>query len=99
MEMGQGLHTKMVQIAAQALQIPTTRITINQTSTDKVPNTTNTAASMGSDLNGLAVLNACEIIRERLKPMIEANPKGTWEEWVEEAYLKRISLSTTGYCK
>jgi xanthine dehydrogenase large subunit len=65
-EMGQGLHTKMQQIAADALGVSRERVTIMATRTDKVPNTSATAASSGSDLNGAAVKNACEIIRERL---------------------------------
>jgi xanthine dehydrogenase/oxidase len=55
-EMGQGLHTKMTQVASRALQVSAERIHIVETSTDKVPNTSPTAASAGSDLNGMAVL-------------------------------------------
>lgn len=55
-EMGQGLHTKMIQVASRALEIPMERIHISETSTDKVPNTSPTAASSGSDINGMAVL-------------------------------------------
>ena len=55
-EMGQGLHTKMIQVASRALGVPATNIFISETSTDKVPNTSPTAASVGSDINGMAVL-------------------------------------------
>lgn len=55
-EMGQGLHTKMIQVASQVLEIAHTKIHISETSTDKVPNTSPTAASSGSDLNGMAVM-------------------------------------------
>jgi xanthine dehydrogenase large subunit len=65
-EMGQGLHTKMLQVASQALGVGLDRFRMMPTSTDKVPNTSATAASSGSDLNGQAVKNACETIRERL---------------------------------
>ncbi|MEM8614011.1 MAG: xanthine dehydrogenase molybdopterin binding subunit [Cyanobacteria bacterium P01_H01_bin.105] len=65
-EMGQGLHTKMLQVAAQALGVNLSRFRIMPTSTDKVPNTSATAASSGSDLNGQAVKDACECIKERL---------------------------------
>jgi xanthine dehydrogenase large subunit len=65
-EMGQGLHTKMIQIAATALGVPMNLIRLAPTRTDKVPNTSATAASSGTDLNGGAVKDACEQIRERL---------------------------------
>jgi xanthine dehydrogenase large subunit len=65
-EMGQGLHTKMLQVAATTLGVPLERVRLAPTRTDKVPNTSATAASSGADLNGGAVKNACEQIRQRL---------------------------------
>ena len=66
-EMGQGLHTKMMQVAATTLGVPLAKVRLAPTRTDKVPNTSATAASSGADLNGGAVKNACEQIRERLE--------------------------------
>ncbi|MGM0928112.1 MAG: xanthine dehydrogenase molybdopterin binding subunit [Actinomycetota bacterium] len=65
-EMGQGLHTKMRQVAATALGVPLDFVRLAPTRTDKVPNTSATAASSGADLNGGAVKHACEQIREQL---------------------------------
>jgi xanthine dehydrogenase large subunit len=65
-EMGQGLHTKMLQVAATTLGLPLDKVRLAPTRTDKVPNTSATAASSGADLNGAAVKNACEQIRDRL---------------------------------
>jgi xanthine dehydrogenase large subunit len=65
-EMGQGLHTKMLQVAATALGVPLSRVRLAPTRTDKVPNTSATAASSGADLNGGAVKSACEQILARL---------------------------------
>jgi xanthine dehydrogenase large subunit len=65
-EMGQGLHTKMIQVAATALGVPMSVVRLAPTRTDKVPNTSATAASSGADINGGAVKNACDQIRERL---------------------------------
>ncbi|KOY56463.1 xanthine dehydrogenase molybdopterin binding subunit [Streptomyces sp. XY332] len=65
-EMGQGLHTKMLQVAATTLGIPLHKVRLAPTRTDKVPNTSATAASSGADLNGAAVKNACEQLRGRL---------------------------------
>ncbi|PTA67203.1 xanthine dehydrogenase molybdopterin binding subunit [Deinococcus arcticus] len=65
-EMGQGLHTKMLQVAATALGVPRSSVRLAPTRTDKVPNTSATAASSGADLNGGAVKDACDQIRARL---------------------------------
>jgi xanthine dehydrogenase molybdopterin binding subunit/xanthine dehydrogenase small subunit len=71
-EMGQGLHTKLLGIAMRELGIPRTSVRMMKTQTDKVPNTSATAASAGSDLNGQAVKAACEEIRMRLTPIAQA---------------------------
>lgn len=66
-EMGQGLNTKVAQVVAEALGVDIDRIKITKTSTEKVPNTSATAASSGSDLNGMAALDACTQLLARLK--------------------------------
>uniref|UniRef100_A0A8C2DY70 Xanthine dehydrogenase n=1 Tax=Cyprinus carpio TaxID=7962 RepID=A0A8C2DY70_CYPCA len=86
-EMGQGLHTKMVQVASKTLGIPCSKIHITETSTNTVPNTSPTAASVSSDLNGMAVYNACQTLLQRLQPCIDKNPKGCWEDWVSIYFL------------
>ncbi|MGA7937516.1 MAG: xanthine dehydrogenase molybdopterin binding subunit [Kovacikia sp.] len=68
-EMGQGLHTKMLQVASRALGVNISRFRMMVTSTDKIPNTSATAASSGSDLNGQAVKDACETLKARLAPV------------------------------
>jgi len=65
-EMGQGLNTKVAQVVADAFQIDLERVKITATTTGKVPNTSATAASSGSDLNGMAARNAAETIKRRL---------------------------------
>jgi xanthine dehydrogenase molybdopterin binding subunit/xanthine dehydrogenase small subunit len=65
-EMGQGLHTKMLGVVIRELGLPAENIRLMTTSTDKVPNTSATAASSGADLNGAAVAAACVTLRERL---------------------------------
>jgi xanthine dehydrogenase large subunit len=65
-EMGQGLHTKMIQVAATALGVPRSSVRLAPTRTDKVPNTSATAASTGADLNGAAIRDACNQIKARL---------------------------------
>ncbi|MEI6457177.1 MAG: molybdopterin cofactor-binding domain-containing protein, partial [bacterium] len=125
-EMGQGLHTKILQVASAELGLPTDKIRVNATNTSKVPNTSATAASSGSDMNGMAVKNAIDILKDRIIPVAASelekrfhgkpcdsrslvfsdgfivdsgNPlcRISFEEAVKAAYLKRISLSSTGY--
>jgi len=67
--MGQGLHTKILGIAMRELGLPAGNIRLMNTRTDKVPNTSATAASSGSDLNGMAVADACHQLRLRLLPL------------------------------
>jgi xanthine dehydrogenase large subunit len=65
-EMGQGLHTKVAQVVARELQVDLEQIRCTATDTSKVPNTSATAASSGSDLNGMAAQAAAVTIRDRL---------------------------------
>ncbi|MEM6311267.1 MAG: xanthine dehydrogenase molybdopterin binding subunit, partial [Pseudomonadota bacterium] len=69
-EMGQGLFQKIAQVAAARFGVPLDQIRITATDTDKVPNTSATAASSGSDLNGMAVQIACDTIKSRLKALL-----------------------------
>ncbi|WP_412517413.1 xanthine dehydrogenase molybdopterin binding subunit [Actinomadura madurae] len=111
-EMGQGLHTKMLQVAATAFGIPLRKVRLAPTRTDKVPNTSATAASSGADLNGAAVKNACDQILDRLRPVaaaragvdasdvrfVDGELNGvSWDEIVGQAYLQRVQLSAAGY--
>lgn len=65
-EMGQGLFQKVAQVAARSFGVPMEFVKITATDTAKVPNTSATAASSGSDLNGMAVQKACLTIRTRM---------------------------------
>ncbi|MEM1265648.1 MAG: xanthine dehydrogenase molybdopterin binding subunit [Pseudomonadota bacterium] len=65
-EMGQGLNTKVALVAADVFAQPLSAVKITATDTGKVPNTSATAASSGTDLNGMACKAACETIRDRL---------------------------------
>lgn len=119
-EMGQGLHTKIQQIAAHEFGLNTSHIDVTSTRTDKVPNTSPTAASSGTDINGKAVQNACLTIKGRLIEfwLTQLNLSGREEavvfdngevtidnhrisfaDLVQQAYMERISLSSTGFYK
>lgn len=99
-EMGQGLHTKLAQVAAQALSVPLDNVFISETATNTVPNASPTAASASSDLNGYAIYNACEQLNERLAPYREKlGPKATMKELAHAAYFDRVNLSAQGFYK
>ncbi|WP_424980481.1 xanthine dehydrogenase molybdopterin binding subunit [Leisingera sp. S232] len=87
-EMGQGLNTKVAQVVADAFQVDFERIKITKTTTEKVPNTSATAASSGSDLNGMAALDAAEQIIARLTTFAKEHALDKWgEENAEVEFL------------
>ena len=101
-EMGQGLHTKMIQVAAQSFGIPDSNVHVADTSTNTVANSSPTAASMSTDLYGMAVLDACEQILARLMPLRKkmssaGNSSVAWVQLIEAAFFERIDLSAHGY--
>ena len=99
-EMGQGLHTKMVMIAAEALNVPVDNIFISETSTNTVANTSATAASASSDLNGYAVFNACSQLNARLAPYRQKlGENASMKELAHAAYFDRVNLSANGFYK
>ena len=97
-EMGQGLFTKIRQIAADTLGVEGERIRLMTTRTDKVPNTSATAASAGTDLNGAAVADACLQLRARLDRVAASlDTPVTFEALCEAAYTQRVPLFAQGY--
>ncbi|XP_072042923.1 xanthine dehydrogenase/oxidase-like [Amphiura filiformis] len=98
-EMGQGIFTKMIQVASRVLGVPHDLVHCQETSTTTVPNQHGASASCTADRNGYAIKNACEIIKERLKPFKDANPKGSWTDWVMSAYQNRVNLTAIGFYK
>ncbi len=110
-EMGQGLFQKVAQVAATVFGQPMDSIRITATDTGKVPNTSATAASSGSDLNGMAVKIACETIRDRMADFLGtevAFEDGvvfvdgkdiSFTEAAKRCYEGRVSLSSTGFYK
>ncbi len=106
-EMGQGIHTKVAEIAADILGIDVSLINIGISDTSTVPNASSTGASTGTDLNGGAVKLACQEIRNRLVAFCKDNAdnpklknwedketwKNIWPDIVSQAYNERINLS------
>jgi xanthine dehydrogenase large subunit len=117
-EMGQGLFVKVAQVVAEEFQIDLHRVKITATTTAKVPNTSATAASSGSDLNGMAARDAARTIKHRLVAFAAekykvpekqvvflpnrvriGNEEMRFADLVAEAYVGRVSLSSTGFYK
>ncbi len=101
-EMGQGLNTKVSQVVADAFQVDFERIKITRTTTEKVPNTSATAASSGTDLNGMAALNAAEQIKERLVDFAAAHWNVSKEQvtfLANEVHVGDISLPFDAFIK
>ncbi|WLD58639.1 xanthine dehydrogenase molybdopterin binding subunit [Salinispirillum sp. LH 10-3-1] len=104
-EMGQGLNTKVAQIVAEVFQVDLDQIQISATRTDKVPNTSPTAASSGADLNGKAAQNAAQIIKDRLTDFAAEHFNVTTERvrfqngqiQVGERYLSFPELASMAY--
>ncbi|KAI0225201.1 hypothetical protein L0F63_003442 [Massospora cicadina] len=97
-DMGQGLHTKMVQLCANALRVPLHSVHVAETCTDKVANASPTASSSSSDLNGMAVLDACRQLNERLQPYWDrAPPDATLAQVAMAAYLDMVNLGASGF--
>jgi xanthine dehydrogenase large subunit len=115
-EMGQGLFTKVAQVVAHEFGIALDQVRVSATDTSKVPNTSPTAASSGSDLNGKAAQAAAQTIKERLisfaaeayqvaaADVVFADGQVyipghqlTFATLVHQAYMARVSLSSTGY--
>jgi xanthine dehydrogenase large subunit len=115
-EMGQGLFVKVAQVVAEEFGIDLDKVRITPTTTAKVPNTSATAASSGSDLNGMAARAAAAAIKGRLvdfaaetyevpaeritfldNQVLIGNRAIAFPDLVKQAYLGRISLSSTGF--
>ena len=99
-EMGQGLHTKMIMIAAEALSVPQDNVFISETATNTVANSSATAASASSDLNGYAIWNACAQLNERLEPYRQKFGRDApMSKLAHAAYFDRVNLSAQGFYK
>jgi xanthine dehydrogenase large subunit len=88
-EMGQGLFQKVAQVAADRFGVALDRVRITATDTAKVPNTSATAASSGSDLNGMAVKAACDEIRARIAEVVARDLQAEPTALVFEAGMVR----------
>lgn len=86
-----------MQVAAADLGVPLASVYIAETATDKVPNSSPTAASASSDMYGSATADACAQLNARLAPYREKRPDSTFTQLVNAAYLDRVDLSAHGF--
>eukprot|EP00794_Sanderia_malayensis_P005903 gene5903-6588_t len=92
-EMGQGINTKVCQVAAKWLNIPMELISIKPMTTITSPNSLETGASIASELNCLAVHKCCEILLARIAPIKEEFPDLTWKELIKKCAEAKVDLS------
>lgn len=92
-EMGQGLNTKVIQIASMVMGLPMDKFNIKPFNSLVCPNDVGSVASVTSEIACFIVKKACEILMERLKPIKEKNKGATWEEIVELAFMENVDLS------
>ncbi|KAE8580255.1 hypothetical protein XENTR_v10024374 [Xenopus tropicalis] len=90
-------HTILMQVASRELRIPISHIYISETNTTVSSTTSVTTSSVTSTVYALAVREACQILLQRLHPIIILNPDATWLECVQEAFHLRICLSAAGH--
>ena len=95
--MGQGLHTKLIQVASKALNVPISKIHINGSDSVGTPNGVSTGGSVGTDIHGPAVLQACKKLNHRLQKYKSENPSGKWEDWVTAAWMDCVCLVAYGH--
>ncbi|KAI8431848.1 hypothetical protein MSG28_004418 [Choristoneura fumiferana] len=96
-EMGQGLNTKAIQIAAHVLNIPMEKIEIKGSNTINTPNGPSTGGSLTSNNVGLGVVRACEQLLSRMAPIRASMVDATWEEQVQAAYNANVDLQAHGF--
>ncbi|KAI5634816.1 molybdopterin-binding domain of aldehyde dehydrogenase domain-containing protein [Phthorimaea operculella] len=96
-EMGQGINTKAVQIAAYFLKIPISKIIIKPNDTMISPNSNTTAGSFGSQYVCLGVQKCCEELNKKLEPIRQNNPNASWEEVIEAAFTAGVDLQTHAF--
>ncbi|KAK3105960.1 hypothetical protein FSP39_009635 [Pinctada imbricata] len=89
-EIGQGINTKMIQVASRSLGIPMEKIYVSHATSEVIPNPTTTGGSTTTDVIGAAVLNGCNELLDRLRPLREEQPDISWEKLVTYCLIFRI---------
>ncbi|XP_053686622.1 xanthine dehydrogenase/oxidase-like [Sabethes cyaneus] len=94
-EMGQGMNTKVAQVAAHILGIPLDKISIKPTNNLTSPNAICTGGSITSETVSYAVKRACEMLLERIKPIRDEQKDVSWEELIEKCFSQSVDLCAT----
>lgn len=91
-EMGQGLNTKVAQVASYTLNVPLEKISVKPSASFTSPNSMVTGGSVGSELIAFTTMKACEILVDRLAPIRQKLKNAKWEEVIAQAYTEGIDL-------
>uniref|UniRef100_A0A182JFA6 Indole-3-acetaldehyde oxidase n=1 Tax=Anopheles atroparvus TaxID=41427 RepID=A0A182JFA6_ANOAO len=94
-ELGQGVNTKVAQVVAHVLGIPVDKVSIKPHSSVSSPNAFITGGSISTDLVAYAAKRACEVLRERMRPVREDNRVASWEALVQTCYQRSINLTAS----
>ncbi|XP_060520176.1 xanthine dehydrogenase-like [Cylas formicarius] len=96
-EMGQGINTKVAQVAAYKFGIPIEKVTVKPSYNLISPNSYSSGASLTSEAVVFSLLKACDILLERIQPTRQLNPNATWEQLIQLCYTGNVNLSTNGF--
>ncbi|XP_058830906.1 uncharacterized protein LOC131689673 [Topomyia yanbarensis] len=94
-EMGQGMNTKVAQVAAHVLRIPLNKVIIKPTNNLTAPNAICSGGSITSEAVCFAVKRACDVLLERINPIREANKDDSWEVLIDKCHMQSVDLCAT----
>ncbi|XP_030746546.1 xanthine dehydrogenase-like [Sitophilus oryzae] len=96
-EMGQGINTKVVQVCAYKFNIPIEKVSVKPSYNVAAPNSFMSGGSLTSEAVVYALLRACDVLLDRIKPIRDKNPTATWEQLIQLCYTANVNLSSNGF--
>ncbi|KAJ8925554.1 hypothetical protein NQ315_009394 [Exocentrus adspersus] len=96
-EVGQGINTKVIQVCAYRFGIPMTKVSVKPSYNVIAPNCSTTGGSATSESVCYALLRACDVLLERMKPIREKMKNPTWEELIKKCFDSNIQLTASGF--
>ncbi|CAG9763262.1 unnamed protein product [Ceutorhynchus assimilis] len=96
-EMGQGINTKVAQVCAYKFGIPMEKVSVKPSYNVVTANSDLSGGSITSESVVYALIQACDVLLARIKPIRDKNPNATWEELIQLCYLNYVCLSANGF--